>query len=130
MYCPECGAEYREGIYECADCGSPLTQEPPAPPSDEDLVSVFRSADAGLLPVIKSLLAAEGIPFTVQGDETSGLFPFGSAGGGADGRRLGAVVRVPASRAAEAEALLEAIVAESANGEGGEEEAEEGDSDD
>ena len=109
MYCPECGGEYREGFSECDDCGVALVERPPSPSADDELVSVFRSADAALLPVIKSVLASADIPFTVQGDEASGLFPFGSAGGGADARRLGAVVRVPASRAEEAEELLEEV---------------------
>lgn len=112
MFCPECGGEYREGITECGDCGVALVEQPPSPPEDEEMVSVFRSADAALLPVIKSVLASADIPFSVQGDEASGLFPFGSAGGGADGRRLGAVVRVPAGRAQEAEELLEAVSTE------------------
>lgn len=112
MICPQCRAEYRDGVYECADCGVGLIDQWPdvAPAeTDEPLVRVFRTADAALLPVIKSFLAAEGIPFLVQGDEASGLFPFGSVGGGSDGRRLGAVVRVPESRAEEAEKLLEAV---------------------
>lgn len=113
MFCPQCGAEYREGYSECADCGVPLV-ESPVPPADVELVSVFRTADAGLLPVIKSVLASADIPFMVQGDEASGLFPFGSAGGGADGRRLGAVVRVPSDRAEEAEELLASVSTEPA----------------
>ncbi|MDQ1519769.1 MAG: hypothetical protein QOI55_842, partial [Actinomycetota bacterium] len=28
-WCPQCGAEYRDEITECADCGVPLTREPP-----------------------------------------------------------------------------------------------------
>lgn len=28
-YCPACGAEYLEGVEECADCGLPLVDEPP-----------------------------------------------------------------------------------------------------
>ncbi len=29
-WCPQCGAEYREGITRCAKCGVPLTEEAPA----------------------------------------------------------------------------------------------------
>jgi hypothetical protein len=109
MYCPECGAEYREGFAECSDCGVPLTAEPPERemPDDEETVGVFRTADASLLPVLKSVLTAAGVPFSVQGDESSGLFPFGSAGMMPDSVRMGAVIRVPQSRAEEAKALLE-----------------------
>ena len=115
MVCPECGAEYREGYLECADCSVPLVTELPSEDHGEPTVGIFRTADATLLPVLKSVLTAAGIPFSVQGDETSGLFPFGPAGSGPDSRRLGAVLWVPESRADEARALLEseAPVAES-----------------
>ena len=39
----------------------------------DDLVPVFTTADSTLLPVIKSVLNAEEIPYTVQGDEALGL---------------------------------------------------------
>jgi len=29
-WCPECGAEYREGFTECSECRVALTNEPPA----------------------------------------------------------------------------------------------------
>ena len=111
MFCPECGAEYRVGFLECADCGVALTAQPPAETLeiDEPMVGAFRSADAAILPVVKSLLTAEGIPFAVQGDEASGLFPLGAVN-----PRLGAVVRVPQSRAEEAEQLLESVTWEDA----------------
>lgn len=111
MFCPECEAEYREGFYKCSDCDVPLVHSLPFVDHGEPTVSVFRTADASLLPVVESVLRAEGVPFTVQGEETSGgLFPLGSFGGSADDRRLGAVIRVPESRAEEAKALLEAAV--------------------
>jgi hypothetical protein len=28
-WCPECGAEYREGFNRCSECGIPLVNEPP-----------------------------------------------------------------------------------------------------
>ena len=109
MFCPECGAEFREGFDECADCGVKLTAEMPARaiPDDEPTVGIFRTADAALLPVLKSVLTSAGIPFSVQGDEASGLFPFGPFDMLPDSVRLGAVIRVPESRAEEAKALLE-----------------------
>lgn len=107
MFCPNCGAEYQQGIDECYDCRVPLVEQPPAETTGEDLETVYRTADASLLPVIKSVLAAAGIPCLVQGDEGSALFPLGSVGGSADDRDLGAVVKVPKSRAAEARQLLE-----------------------
>ena len=66
MFCPECGAEFREGFVECADCGVALTSAPPERemPDDEPTVGIFRTADATLLPVVKSVLASAGIPFS------------------------------------------------------------------
>ncbi len=107
MFCPECGAEYREGINECADCDVALTAEAPHLHDGEPSVGIFRTADATLLPVLKSVLSSADIPFSIQGDEASGLFPFGPSSIMPDSRRLGAVIRVPESRAEEAKALLE-----------------------
>lgn len=127
MFCPECEAEYREGFEECSDCGVKLVHSLPIVDHGEKTVGIFRTADASLLPIVESVLRAEGVPFSVQGEETSGgLFPLGSFGGGADDRRLGAVIRVPESRADEAKALLEVAVpieegVETHGGESGEE---------
>lgn len=30
LWCPQCGAEYREGVTSCADCGVALTDTPPS----------------------------------------------------------------------------------------------------
>jgi hypothetical protein len=35
-WCPRCGAEYREGFTECADCGVALVSTPPRPHADHD----------------------------------------------------------------------------------------------
>lgn len=109
MYCPECGAEYRDEILECADCRVALTASPPSEPSHdgEPMVGVFRSSDASLMPVLKSVLDAANIPVLIQGDEASGLFPFGKSSPVADGVGLGAVLLVPKSREDEAKALIE-----------------------
>lgn len=107
MFCPVCESEFREGITECPDCEVPLVEALPPPPEDEPLTEVFRTGDASLLPVVKSVLAAAGMPHIVQGEEASGLFPFGpGAGADSDGRLLAAVVLVPEDRAEEARALL------------------------
>jgi hypothetical protein len=79
VYCPECKAEYREGIYECADCGVALVESVPAADvhPDLELVAVFETADPALLPIAKSVLEAAEIPYFVQGDEAMGLLPVG-----------------------------------------------------
>ena len=111
MYCPECRAEYRDEITTCPDCEVTLVAELPETPewSDEDLVSVMETADVAVLPVVKSVLRAAGIPFVVQGDEAIGVLPVGQIGLGgisSGGHGLSAGILVPRDREEEARALL------------------------
>ena len=76
-------------------------------PSDAELVTVFRTSDSALLPVIRSVLDAASIPYVVQGEQGMGLFPRGTAGGGMFRRVLGASILVSADRADEARELLQ-----------------------
>ena len=108
MYCPKCRSEYREGIVHCADCDVSLV-ETQSPESHDELVPVFNTADAALLPIIKSVLDAAGIPYLVQGEEHLGLFPLGRFATGVSKRALGAIVHVPADRADEARDLLTGV---------------------
>jgi hypothetical protein len=79
VFCPNCEAEYREGIYECADCGVALVESLPEKDvhPEVELIAVFETADPALLPIAKSVLEAAEIPFFVQGDEAMGLLPVG-----------------------------------------------------
>jgi hypothetical protein len=108
MFCPSCRSEYRDGIWVCVECGVELV--PTLPPgeqaSDSELAAAFTTADSSLLPIVKSVLDAAGIPYLVQGEETLGLFPLGRFGVGVSERTLGAIVRVPPSRLEEARELL------------------------
>ncbi|MCP4202559.1 MAG: DUF2007 domain-containing protein, partial [bacterium] len=102
-----CRGEFVDEVTTCPDCGTPLVSELPEEKEvDEPFVKVFRSADASLLPVIKSVLSGAGIPYVIQGEEAQGLYPFGSLGGGQDKRLLGAVVLVPETRREAAETVL------------------------
>jgi hypothetical protein len=120
-FCPECGAEYRPGVAECADCEVPLTPEPPAEPEhpEPDLVVLTEISEPALLPVVVGLLQSAGIAPVVDGEEIMGLWPVGQpvAGWTGWGRGLSAVVHVPANRVDEARALL-AGVEEGSEGEG------------
>jgi hypothetical protein len=111
MFCAECRAEYREEITVCPDCEISLVMELPAEPefTEDDLVLVQETANVAVLPVIKSLLRAAGIPFIVQGDEAMGVLPVGKIGLGgitSKGHGLSAGILVPRDREDEARALL------------------------
>lgn len=69
---------------------------------------MFRTTDAGLLEIIRSLLRASDIPHIVQGEAGVQLFPVGEAGARATHRVTGASVLVSAELADEARAILEA----------------------
>lgn len=84
MYCPECGGEYREGFLECADCGVPLVENPPAPEEhpDLELVTVLETGDPALLAVAESLLIDAEIRYLKRGDFLQDLFALGRFGTG------------------------------------------------
>lgn len=70
MCCPSCRSEYRAGFTRCNDCDVALVAE--LPPEEEmefvDLVEVLSIADAGQIPLVKSILEAEEIPYLAQGE--------------------------------------------------------------
>lgn len=86
MFCPECGAEYREGFLRCVDCEVDLVEEPPqvepAEESAEHYVAVLRAGDPALLLMAKSLLQDAGIAFNVKGEGLQDLFAAGRLGNG------------------------------------------------
>lgn len=108
MYCPDCRAEYREGIRTCPDCEVQLVDELPPEDPDADLVPIFETADVSLLPIVKSVLDSAGVPYVVQGEEALSVLPVGRWGAGISqsGRGLAATIRVEQGKAAEAEELL------------------------
>ena len=111
MYCPECKAEYREGIYECADCEVELVHQlpEPPPPVHDDLIPVFRTTNPILLPLVKSLLDSSEVAYVVQGEEALGLFPLGAFGTKVSRASLAAVLYVKKEDADDVERLLEEI---------------------
>jgi len=87
MYCPKCGAEYREGFLKCADCGADLVSGQPPDVEDEvcyvEMVEVFSTYNPGDIAVIKSILDGEDIHYYFQGENTNLM-----VGGGAYARLL------------------------------------------
>jgi hypothetical protein len=123
LFCPQCRAEYRQGVAECADCEVPLAPEPPAELEHPEphLVALTEISEPALLPVVVGLLQSAGIQPVVDGEEIMGLWPVGQpvAGWTGWGRGLSAVIQVEADRAEEARALLaEAEKSDDAEGEG------------
>ena len=82
--CPRCGRSIDRGHLheECSQCGEPF------PPeilrlleAQTALETVLRTADAGLIPLAKSLLEGEGIEYLVRGENIQDLFGAGRLGG-------------------------------------------------
>ena len=81
MHCPECGAEYIEGVSACPDCRGPLVSEPPPRPKPEyvEYVTVLRTRNPIVLAMVKSILASAGIRHYVKGEVLQDLFRVGTA---------------------------------------------------
>lgn len=101
MFCPDCKAEYIEGITKCADCKVSLVWALPVKPEEKGepiewspLVSSMNQADIAL---IKSILESENIPFWIQG-ELRGMVPHGLG--------LGPIVHVDVARLDDAKNLI------------------------
>lgn len=70
MFCPNCRAEYIEGIIECADCRLPLVKDLPAEkevplPEFEKILTIFNVGD---IAVIKSVLDSAQIEYIFDGE--------------------------------------------------------------
>jgi hypothetical protein len=85
--CSRCGRSIaRNHLHdECSQCGEPfppeILQELGAQTPEVALVPVLRTADAGLIPLAKSLLDGEGIEYLVRGENLQDLFGAGRLGG-------------------------------------------------
>ena len=85
--CSRCGRSIaRSDLHEqCSQCGEPFPPEIlrllEAQTPDVPLETVLRTADAGLIPLAKSLLEGEGIEYLVRGENLQDLFGGGHLGG-------------------------------------------------
>jgi len=106
MFCPECGAEFKEGITTCDECEVALVVDLPPEPEVENYVSVLETSDLSAIPVIKTALEAAGIPFRTRGEGLMNLFPAETLGAPFSPSAGEVVIRVPEDRAEEARDLL------------------------
>ena len=116
MFCPECGAEFREGVSRCGDCDVDLVAEPP-PTSDAqpewcDMVTVAQSSDTAYLLVAKSVLDQADIRYFAKNEGVQDLFAFGRLGTGFNVLAGPVEIQVAKDDEAVARALLEEIVPE------------------
>jgi len=81
MFCPVCRGEYREGFTHCNDCDAALVAELPRDPEDVhpdgDLVRVYSTSEAALIPVVQSLLDDAGIAAMTKGEPVQDVFALG-----------------------------------------------------
>lgn len=109
MYCPDCGAEYRPEVHECAECRVllvPALPDDDAPTPDAKIVPVFRTTEPMMLPIVTSLIESAGIEYFVQGEEALGLYPIGAMASSVSRASLGAIVHVHAEDAASVREIL------------------------
>lgn len=108
MYCPQCRAEYREGFDRCAECDVKLVAElPPEDHTPVEHVVVFETTEPDVIPVIKSLLDSEEIPYLTEDEVMSNLFP-GIMGAFYDSENVQIKFEVPVEYADRARELLQA----------------------
>jgi len=84
MYCPQCGAEYREGFTECADCRVALLAGAPPEPAQHpglELVTILETSDSFALSLAKASLEEAGIEYVVSGDQPRYIAGFPGAFG-------------------------------------------------
>ena len=87
MYCPKCGAEFREGFFECSDCLVPLVEnlpledpkpivenlppEEPKPTIASECIkfkNIKKSTDMGDIAIIKSILDDYKIKYSIYNE--------------------------------------------------------------
>ena len=110
MFCPQCGAEYRQGFDRCSECDVALVDE--APPAEDHeaprYVEVFETSEIDVIPVIESILRGADIPYETGGEAMMNLFPSDLLGPVTSQPHSEIRFSVPEDRAEEARELLTA----------------------
>jgi hypothetical protein len=80
--CRHCREPIHESANVCPHCGQQQPETPGLSPEPNlELVPVFRTADAGLVALAKSLLEGEGIEYLARGEGLQDLFGGGRLAG-------------------------------------------------
>jgi hypothetical protein len=119
MFCPQCKAEYRQGVAECADCQVPLVASLPEGQeilvdtvSAGTLIPLWEGQDLALHTSLLQELDAASIPYF---NKPTGVFPGARRGDAFPIQamtRFGYQVAVLSSNLARARAILEKLVDE------------------
>jgi hypothetical protein len=82
MFCPDCGAEYREGFTLCSTCHVALVNGNPHLSEREFLkfVTVYETGDPAFIAFAKSIFQSEGIRYFCKGEALQELFAGGRLG--------------------------------------------------
>jgi len=118
VICPECGGEYREGIYRCPECEVELVtperyEQLNADPERDDspAVTVFEAADIGTIELARSILEEAGIGCSIKNERMLGLFPAFSGEASMPPRFRTAEIQVTERNELRARRLLEPLLA-------------------
>ncbi|MCD6311851.1 MAG: DUF2007 domain-containing protein [Elusimicrobia bacterium] len=78
MFCPNCGAEYREGFTRCTDCDIDLveTLSPGREPEEVKLCTVFITSSLVEANMVKCLLEGSGVKVFLYDANISRINPF------------------------------------------------------
>lgn len=118
-FCPQCKAEYVEGIEKCTDCDVALVPELPKGPEheyeNEGMVGVFGAGNEFEASIMKGILEEAGIPVWEKAEvvDWQGSFTTGPL--------AEEVLAVPESRAQEALEIIRQTVESAGKGEAAQE---------
>jgi hypothetical protein len=73
--CPECGAEYENGVLDCESCQVPLVEEGTDDVEEVDFTPLVESTDVTYFGLVTERLEEAGIPWFVQGETSLGVLP-------------------------------------------------------